>query len=293
MREYERRRRWTPWHVLAILLILGVLVVGLFLIYRLTDNGPTGSVPSQIAAGPSPTASPAADSPTATLAPAATASPTGNPPAATQRPVRSQLAETPAPPDSSLSEFEASLRSFLREDAGVDCAARREGLPPGATAGIECTPGTEPWPDEGWDEVPYGVAERVGAYMFPGAAEAALAYLERMTEAGVPLRQDGCSDGREGDTSYVPGDGERGTGEDHWVVEYRGEFFNADRLGCFVNENGVANVRVTCSDGVYVGVLGRDADVSMLYEWTIQYPPYRTPDIPTTPGICIGPDSPP
>jgi hypothetical protein len=34
MREYECPSGWTPWHVVAVVLILGVLVVGPALVYR-------------------------------------------------------------------------------------------------------------------------------------------------------------------------------------------------------------------------------------------------------------------
>jgi hypothetical protein len=75
------------------------------------------------------------------------------------------------------------------------------------------------------------------------------------------------------------------------IVDYRGDWYSTNRSGCFLDENGTANVRVTCGDGIYIGVLGRDADVSMLYEWTIQYPPSVMPGqdlIP--PGICVNSD---
>ena len=85
MREYERRSRWTPWHVLAILLVLAALVVVLFLVYRLTESAARG----QVAAGPtmSPPAGsgppqPSATDRSATTQPAATQPPIGVDPTA-------------------------------------------------------------------------------------------------------------------------------------------------------------------------------------------------------------------
>jgi hypothetical protein len=103
---------------------------------------------------------------------------------------------------------------------------------------------------------------RVGAYAFGGASDATTAYLERLASYGVGPATGDCAGGRAGDQPWSP-DG---------------------RSGCFVDENGSANVRVTCGS-TYVGVLGTGDAIADLYRWTWM------PTDPTTgsgngPGIC-------
>jgi hypothetical protein len=136
-----------------------------------------------------------------------------------------------------------------------------------------------------------GIRARHGGTHLPDAAcgderRLALVYLDRMTQAGVTLREGDCYDGRAGDTSWIPGDGE----DFSTFVEYRGQRYNAERVGCFLNENGIANVRLTCGGAIYIGVLGRNEDLAGLSEWIGAFAPYAPRDIPSPPGICFGTD---
>ena len=255
MREYERKSRWTPWHVLAVLLILGVLVVTLVLIDRLTGDGPTGSLPSQVPARPTPT--PALSGVTPGELPAAR--PTRAPPATTNPTATTPGSGARPRPAASFSDEEAALSNTLRVDATVNCAPRRTDLPTGAFAGVECRPSAGP-------------AERVGIYGLDDEREAALVYLERMTQAGVRLGDsNSCVDGGF-DTLWVLGEDDLLVEESESAVEYQGALYDVHRWGCFINEDGVANIRVLCGGGLYVGVLGRSGDMDALLEWTQESP---------------------
>jgi hypothetical protein len=134
-------------------------------------------------------------------------------------------------------------------------------------------------------------AERVGVYGFDGPPDAALAYFDRMSRAGVtiPSAVD-CPLGDSADHAWGPGDGAEPPFGDGPIVEYRGRWWSANRLGCFLDDDGTANFRVTCGDGLYIGIVGRDHDLASLYQWTVQYPPGLLPELPQgdvyTPGIC-------
>jgi hypothetical protein len=270
MREYEPRRRWTPWHVLAILFILGMLAVVLLLIYRVTDGSPAAS-PSGVAAVPTATVESSglpSQTLSATQPPAATQGRGATQPARTQAPAGTQTPAKTAVP--TFSPEEAGLPGFIRADAGVNCVPRRADLPAGATAAVDCRPETGP-------------AEQVGVYLFPFEGDATTTYLDRVTAAGVPLRQDHCRDGKPGEAASFPSDGESRE------FEYRGEFYNFVRSGCFHNERGFANVRVLCDSAIYVGVLGHGRDLAELYRWTVDVlPDYARGDTPPSPGICYG-----
>ena len=89
-------------------------------------------------------------------------------------------------------------------------------------------------------------------YGFATLADALAAYIARMASYGVALRSGDCQAGTAGDRAWTPGDGPDEGGD----LPYR--------IGCFLDENGTANVRLTCGDpetGVvgpirYIGVLG-------------------------------------
>ena len=57
-----------------------------------------------------------------------------------------------------------------------------------------------------------------------------------------------------GDSAWIPGDGE-GSYDDPGVFNFENSALRTDRIGCFVNENGIANTRIVC-DKAYIGVLG-------------------------------------
>jgi hypothetical protein len=289
MREYERRSRWTPRHVLAVVLILVVLAVLLLFVYRSTER----SREVEAEATPTSTAIAGATAEPKTAlsnAPAASGQPgrTEAPPARTQAPATQPPVAAEPTPKVTFSETEESLVHLVRQDAAVSCSPRRTDLPPGATAAIECRPGTQPLP--GWEHLPYGIAERVGVYKFESDAAAAVVYLDRMTQAGVTLGHGDCWAGTAGDEPHVWGDAESVTRGDHPEVEYHGEVLNAWRFGCFVNENAIANVRVTCGDGIYLGILGRIGDLAALTDWSWASPPHVGADtgFAYPPGICLG-----
>jgi hypothetical protein len=133
---------------------------------------------------------------------------------------------------------EAFLLAGIREDARSSCA-RRDSLPSGAIAGVECS-------------VAGGPASSVGAFLFPSRDTLLSAYFDRLGDAGVAPASGGCP-GEPGDGIYVP-DLDPATGP--------------YRIGCFINEFGNANYRITYPDSlVYVGVLGRDGDLPVLDDW--------------------------
>jgi anti-sigma factor RsiW len=144
---------------------------------------------------------------------------------------------------------EAALVAALRGDAAVACAPRRRDLPIRAVAGVEC-------------RIASGIVARVGAYGFGGVSEATTAYLERLASYGVASSSGDCAGGHAGDAPWSP-DG---------------------RTGCFLDENGSANVRVTCGS-TYVGVLGHDDAIADLYRWTWK-PADPSAGGGTAPGIC-------
>jgi hypothetical protein len=169
-----------------------------------------------------------------------------------------------------FSPVEASLVSALRADAAIGCAPRRAKLPPRATAGVEC-------------RVNGAVVTRVGAYRFADAREAATTYLERLAAYDVKPAAGDCPGGKSGDAAWMAGDGKAGKDSDRVDVGATGPWV-VGRIGCFLDENGTANVRLTCGP-TYVGILGRDADLADLDRFAL-----ASPTGPSTagqiPGIC-------
>ncbi len=144
---------------------------------------------------------------------------------------------------------EASLVSALRTDAAIGCAPRRVDLPPRAIAGVEC-------------RVNGAVVTRVGAYHFGDARDAATTYLERLASYDVKPAAGDCPGGKSGDAAWMAGDRKAGKDSDRVYVGDTGPWV-VGRIGCFLDENGTANVRLTCGT-TYVGILGRDADLADL-----------------------------
>lgn len=152
-------------------------------------------------------------------------------------------------------EDEAFLLAGLRPDARFGCAVR-ETLPAGAVAGVECAPASGP-------------AEQVGVYLYPTEAALLASYRERMRQAGVRPESGACPR-RPGDAAYIPSEGDPAA-EPH-------------RSGCFINEFGIANYRITYPESrVYVGVLGRDGNLPALGEW-VWAGAMDTPSFPTVWG---------
>jgi hypothetical protein len=167
-----------------------------------------------------------------------------------------------------LEEDELRLVAGLREDVAVGCLARRTGLPPGATAGVDC-------------RVDSSVVLRVEAFLFADEREAATAYMTRLTENGVGIAEGDCLAGVPGDSPWMDDDPLR--------VQFRGTGpWAVGRTGCDSDADGDANVRVTCGP-VYIGIVGRGRDIASLYRWA-----WRADEGPTdaghAPGICRPPD---
>lgn len=162
-----------------------------------------------------------------------------------------------------MSELEESIRAGLRPDAAESCGPRTAGLPTGAIGGIECKLGT-------------ALVVRVGAYRFDAAQGATTAYLERLSLSGVTFGSGDCASGTSGDAAWSLGDSE--------VVQFGGSWWAPGRIGCFTDQYGAANVRVTCGP-TYVGILGRTSDLRALHEWASENEA-RSSGSP--PGICRG-----
>ena len=156
-----------------------------------------------------------------------------------------------------MTKGEKKLVAMLRPDAAVNCVPRRSDLPKGARFGIECSPHGS-------------LAARVGVYRFASSNEAAFAYMTRMASAGVDVRSGDCNRDKPGEEPWVPGDGEANY-DDPGVFNWENEALMPERIGCFLNDDGIANVRVACGYD-YIGVLGTGRDLSDLTDWTWKYP---------------------
>ena len=53
------------------------------------------------------------------------------------------------------------------------------------------------------------------------------------------------------------------------------------RAGCFINDQGYANYRVTTGNGVYIGILGRTDDMGALEDFTF----LGSQDVPAFPTL--------
>jgi len=164
---------------------------------------------------------------------------------------------------------QARLLASIRADARVGCAPRTENLPDKATAGIECAVGSD-------------LVDRVGVYSFATPADALAAYTARMASYGVALRSGDCKGGTAGDEAWTPGDGPDEGGD------------QPNRTGCFIDENGHANIRVLCGlqvgdqeIGRYIGVLGASTQIKPLLDWTRTFPEGIDMPVPSPPGICL------
>ena len=167
------------------------------------------------------------------------------------------------------SDTQAQLFDSLRADARVGCAPRTNNLPPKATDGIECV-------------VRSDLVDRVGVYAFATPQDAFAAYIGRMAGYGVALRSGDCETGKPGDQAWTPGDGPGGGGDQPW------------RTGCFLDENGKANVRTICGLEAgtgevarYIGVLGASKKIKPLLDWTKAYQDGVDVPVPSPPGICM------
>ena len=231
-----------------------VLAASLVAALVLAACGSATPPPSQAVVSPPP-ASPAPSIPTEPATPEP-ADPTAEPPVATPAPTPKPTAKptpkpTPRPTAPSFNRAERYLIGGIMRGEG-DCSPVRSKLPARAIAGIDCDLVGSP-------------AARVGYYLFKSQADMLHHYFARMEAEGIALESGGCWEG-EGEASYIPyPEGE--------IAPYR--------QGCFVNDEGYGNYRLTLPGAhVYVGLLGRSKDMSALYEWAF-YGNHDTPSYPT------------
>ncbi len=199
----------------------------------------------------SPSAPPASPS----ARPSASPPPSVTPPPATPAPTDPPVIATPRPTSPGFSAAEQHLLDGVQRGE-KDCrpASGRDELPPHALAGIECR-STDP------------AVARVGFYLFANDEDMLDAYLFRMNAENVEMDSGSCNDG-EAEHAYIPDEG-----------------FAFDRAGCFLNDEGFANYRFTMAgDHVYVGILGRSADMLALetFAWK------GNMDVPGIPTLWFG-----
>lgn len=216
-----------------------------------------------------PTASPPGTSPD----PGASSSGSALPSVPPTTPPASSSPEAPPTTTPTMTPEEEALMGALRIEAAVNCVPRRIDLPAGALRGIECRPD-------------YSLVARVGVFAFRSEADAAYAYMTRMAAAGVDVNAGDCANDVPGERAWMPGDGE-GDITDPGVFNWENTVLAPGRIGCFLDENGTANVRVTCGE-YYIGVLGDQTDLSDLDAWAWAFPAGYEPGTYDPPGICIG-----
>ena len=150
----------------------------------------------------------------------------------------------------SFSPDEQALVDALRRDAAIGCEPRRTTMPSRSTAGVDCG-------------LHGSLVTNVGAYRFKDGGDAARTYLERMATYDVTPATGACGSGTAGDAPWLSRDG---SASEPNVITVGAQSRSIGRSGCFLNENDIANVRVTCGS-MYVGVLGVDGDIAALYDW--------------------------
>jgi hypothetical protein len=143
------------------------------------------------------------------------------------------------------------LAGILR--GATDCVPARDELPPRSRAGIECASDDR-------------AVARIGFYLYDRDEDMVTAYIARMTREGVALESgDGCLE-LESEAAYVP-----------WEPGEIGPM----RAGCFINDQGYANYRVTTGMGVYIGILGRNGDMGALADFAFR----GSHDVPAFPTL--------
>jgi len=221
-----------------------VLAASLVAALVLAACGSSTPPPSQAVVSPPP-ASPAPSVPTDPATPEP-ADPTAKPPVATPAPTPEPTAKptpkpTPRPTNPPFNRAERYLIGGIERGEGDCSPVRSTRLPAGAIAGVDC------------DLIGSPVA-RAGYYLFENDEDMLDAYFARMRAEGVSLESgDGCFK-RKGESAYIPWD------EADGIAPYR--------HGCFVNDAGYGNYRVTLPGAhIYIGLLGRTAAMGTLEDW--------------------------
>ena len=237
---------------MSVIRTVAIAVVLVSIAAACTSSPPSSSGPVTASASPS--------------APAASPSPS-SPPSVTPATPPPTLAPSFAP-SPSLTPDEVALARNLRVDAATGCVPRRTDLPPHAILGVECRP-ADP------------LVAAVGTYSFAGAdpEPARDTYLERMAAAGVKPASGDCKAGSPGDRAWPTTVDDKG--DDGGLLP--------TRSGCFLDENGIANIRLTCYGDISVGVLGRTKEVAALYAWSWKVANGESVDR-DPPGLCAAPD---
>jgi hypothetical protein len=209
-----------------------VLAASLLTALVLAACGGSTAAPSQPIVS-APPASPAPSLPAEPASPEPSGAPT---PAPTADPTTQP---TPVPTAVSFSRAERYLIDGIMRGES-DCSPVRAGdLPGRAIAGIDC------------DLVGSPVA-RAGYYLFANDDDLLDAYMARVSVEGLVVDSGACAPG-EGESAYIP---------------YAENETAPDRHACYVNDQGYGNYRATLPGvHVYVGLLGRTADMHALQDW--------------------------
>jgi hypothetical protein len=160
---------------------------------------------------------------------------------------------TPRPTQVTFTRPERYLIDGIMRGEGDCSPVRGEDLPGDAIAGIDC------------DLIGSPVA-RAGYYLFKNDADMLDAYFARMRAEGIAVDSgpDCWTSGGEG--PYIP---------------YGDDELHPDRHGCFVNDEGYGNYRLTMPGShVYIGLLGRSARMDTLLDWAF-FGSRDTPGFPT------------
>lgn len=137
-----------------------------------------------------------------------------------------------------LSGGELFLLAGIPAEFRDRCESKTSDLPPDTRAAFECSPGDGP-------------VELVGYYLLRDADGY---YFDRVAEEGIEVDSGSCGP-----------DSPAGEGIEFGGIE---DFGVEVRSACFINEFGVANLRmVDIGEAVYVGVLGRSDDFVELIHW--------------------------
>jgi hypothetical protein len=204
-----------------------VLAVSLLAAVVLAACGGSTAAPSQ----------PALSAPPVSPVPSVPANPSAEPsgaptPVPTARP-------TSQPTEVAFSRAERYLIDGIMRGES-DCSPVRAGdLPGRAIAGIDCVLVGSP-------------VARAGYYLFANDDDLLDAYMARVSDEGLVVDSGACVPG-EGEAAYIPF-------AENETAPYR--------HACFVNDEGYGNYRATLPGfHVYVGLLGRTADMQALEDW--------------------------